>query len=403
MKTRSCWKLLLVIMLSSWIAFAETAPQSTSNYKDAAAQCETAIAERSKKIGDTYSTEVYRLKGQFQKEGDLEKAVVADKEWSRFLNQKSLGAGDIVEQPAELQQLQQKYAGMFAQVSQTVAQEQIEALNDIKKQFTRDGKLDEGMAVQQEIEKIKRRYLASAGDGSTGGSKRKAVDIVTQCEQAIRDRIATSQAQYVKELDALTKSYQAKGELESLFAVKNEHERFMNAGRIEDANIVQAPAELRQLQQQYKSLPEKLGQETALGYVKALEEQKKNLTVEGKLDEAMAVKKDIEKIQQRYSVEGEQPSVSKTIVGKWTVFTEKGIQDAAACRAEFTQDGRFILREPDQVDWSGTYQFINPERTKILRTCNNGATFTLTYDKQSDTWVQNGGWTYRRCGGYRKR
>ena len=201
---------LLILTLSPWTSFAQTAPQPTPNYKDAAAQCETAIAERTKKIGETYSSDVYRLKSQFQKEGDLEKAVVADKEWSRFLNQKSLGAGDIVEQPAELQQVQQKFASMFAQVSQTVAQEQIEALNDIKKQFTRDGKLEDGMAVQQEIEKIKRRYLASAGaEGSTSGGKAKQVDIVTRCEQAIRDRIATSQAQYVKELEALTKSYQA--------------------------------------------------------------------------------------------------------------------------------------------------------------------------------------------------
>ena len=313
------------------------------NYKDASTQCESAIAERTKKISDTYSSEVFRIKSQFQKEGDLEKAVAADKEWGRFVSQKTLGAGDVVEQPAELQQVQQKFVGMFFQVAQTVAQERIEVLTDIKKQFVRDGKLDEGMAVQQEIEKIKRRYVASASaEGSTGGGKGKAVDIVTQCEAEIRQKVITSQAQYAKELEALAKSFQAKGELENVFAVKNEQDRFMNSGRIEDANIVPSPEELRTLQTQYKALPEKIGQQTAKQYLTALEERKKNLTVEGKLDEAMSVKKDIEKIQARYSVEGggaESPNakIIKALVGKWRFKCSNGWEGVK----QFFPDGKW--------------------------------------------------------------
>ena len=340
MKTTRLVQLLLIAIATSSITFAQT-PSPSPTYKDSLTQCESAIVERSKKVSETYSSDVYRLKSQFQKEGDLEKAVAADKEWSRFLNQKSLTKGDVVDQPDELRQVQLKFADLLSQVSQTVAQERIEVLNDMKRQFTRDGKLDEGMAVQQEIDKIKRRYLAQAETAGTTGGQRKAVDIVTQCEQAIRDRIATSQAQYAKELEALMKSFQAKGELESLFAVKNERERFMNAGRIEDANIVQAPAELRELQQKYKALPERIGQETALGYVKALEEQKKNLTVEGKLDEAMAVKKDIEKIQARYSVEATKPRPPHMIVGKWLV--------ANLFTLTFTSDGHVFSRHPNPI------------------------------------------------------
>ena len=321
--------------------FAVTA-QSIPNYKDAASQCESAIADRTKKIGETYSSDIYRLKSQFQKEGDLEKAVAADKEWGRFVSQKTLGSGDIVEQPAELQQVQQKFVAMFSQVAQTVAQEQIEALNDIKKQFVRDGKLDEGMAVQQEIEKIKRRYLASvAAEGSNGGVRGKAVDIVTQCEAEIRQKVITSQAQYAKELEALAKSYQAKGELESVFAVKNEQDRFMNSGRIEDANIVPSPVELRNLQAQYKALPEQIGQQTAKQYLTSLEEKKKNLTVEGKLDEAMAVKKDIEKLQARYSVEATKPRPPHVIVGKWLV--------ADLFTLTITSDGHVFSRHPNPI------------------------------------------------------
>jgi len=78
-----------------------------------------------------------------------------------------------------------------------------------------------------------------------------------------------------------------------------------------------------------------------LGYVKALEEQKKNLTVEGKLDEALAVKKDIEKIQQRYNVasagaESQYAMVLRALVGKWkTSFTPSGTQGFYV----FTEDG----------------------------------------------------------------
>ena len=86
-----------ILFISIYASFAQTPPPS-STYKDSLTQCESAIVERSKKVSETYSSDVYRLKSQFQKEGDLEKAVSADKEWSRFLNQKSLTKGDVVDQ-----------------------------------------------------------------------------------------------------------------------------------------------------------------------------------------------------------------------------------------------------------------------------------------------------------------
>ena len=362
--------------------------QSIPNYKDAATQCDSAIAERTKKIGETYSSDIYRLKSQFQKEGDLEKAVAADKEWGRFVSQKTLGSGDIVEQPAELQQVQQKFVGLFSQVAQTVAQEQIETLNDIKKQFVRDGKLDEGMAVQQEIEKIKRRYLASVGaEGSSGGVRGKPFDIVTQCEAEIRQKVITAQAQYAKELEALAKSYQAKGELESVFAVKNEQDRFMNSGRIEDANIVPSPVELRNLQAQYKALPEQIGQRTAKQYLTSMEEKKKNLTVEGKLDEAMSVKKDIEKIQARYSVEVKSDSansiaaITRAMMGKWrvkfssgSVYTKEFLADGSVAENGTHSDwkwyiykDRVMIRRNSWPDWAEHYLFpIRPDGVSVI-------------------------------------
>jgi len=147
--------IILGLMIGVFIANAQVpTPQN------AVAQCETAIAERIKQVGDTYLAKLTKLKSQFQEAGDEEKGVATFKEWSRFLHEKTLSAEDIVEQPEELRQLQKQFISLFAQVPPTVAQEQIATLTDIQQQFIKDGKPDDGLAVQQVIEKIKQRYLA---------------------------------------------------------------------------------------------------------------------------------------------------------------------------------------------------------------------------------------------------
>ena len=331
-----------ILFICTCIAFAQT--NQPTSYKDAVAQCESAITEKTKAVGDTYRMEIIRLKNQFQKEGELEKALAIEKEWSRVFNEKTLTTVDIVEQPEELKQVQTKYVALFSQLSQTVVQDRIELLNDLKRQFTKDGKFDDAIAIKQEIEKLQKRYLSqTASDDKASGVAKKPVDIVTQCEQEIRSKIATALAQYAKELDALAKSFQAKGELEAIMVVKNEQERFKNAGRIDDANIVESPAELHDIQAKYKALPETIGQQTAKQFLTALEEKKKNLTVEGKLDEAMAVKKDIEKIQARYSVasESSNEAIIRVLLGVWNARCRGGYGSVY----EFLPDGKIYWHD----------------------------------------------------------
>lgn len=133
-------------------------------------------------------------------------------------------------------------------------------------------------------------------------------DLILQCEQTARTKVASSQASYGKELDDLKNSYQSKGELENLVAVKKEQDRFKKDGIIQEASIVKSPEALRKLQIRYKET----GQQVARQYLKELEAKKKALTVEGKVDLAMGFKDAIEKIQVQYAVAGALPTLQPT-------------------------------------------------------------------------------------------
>ena len=170
-----------------------------------------------------------------------------------------------------------------------------------------------------------------AADAQTSQS---VADFIIQCEQTAREKVASSQASYGKELDTLKSTYQSKGELENLLAVKNEQDRYKKDGLVLAAHVVQSPDGLRSLQTKYNTN----GRQAAQLYLTALETKKKSLTVEGKMDLAMGVKDAIEKIKQAYGVVGESPNadIVKVLVGKWRCKANnwKGI-------IEFFPDGKY--------------------------------------------------------------
>ena len=129
---------------------------------------------------------------------------------------------------------------------------------------------------------------------------------ITQCEEEIKQKVVPIQTQYAQELEALAQSYQAKGELGNVIAVKNEQDRFMNVRRIEGDNIVPSPEGLKKLQTKYKALTEQIEQQIAKRYLMSLEQQQKSLTIVGKLDSAMGINDAIEKIQQRYNIKSKE-------------------------------------------------------------------------------------------------
>ena len=121
--------------------------------------------------------------------------------------------------------------------------------------------------------------------------------------------VTNLQRQYVQSLIVLQKSFQEKGELESLLLVKKEQARFTLKGVINDADLSAAPPELQALQVSYRrdfaGIPVKKAKDilTIAGqYKKALTGIQVKLTKAGNLDAAIAVKKEAEGLDIRPEV-----------------------------------------------------------------------------------------------------
>lgn len=214
------------------------------NYAEAAEECGKAIERRKHELANQYSTDVWGLKQRFQKEGDLEKAIAADAEWSRSLARKPLTQEHLVESFPELANLQREYITLFSKVAETVATEFLQDLKKESSELAKAGKLADGQVLQQEIDTIKRLYLTGRDEKTRTGSKAEAKtesDAIAACEEAMRQKRVAAQAQYVGELEAMEKSFQAKGALEDLFATKAERERFMKTPILAEENLVETP------------------------------------------------------------------------------------------------------------------------------------------------------------------
>ena len=128
------------------------------------------------------------------------------------------------------------------------------------------------------------------------------------------------QAQYVGELEALEKSFQAKGALEDLFAAKAERQRFIETPLLVESNLVDKPELLRELQQKYLELQQGVSTKVAEEFIARLEQQKQAFTIEGKLEEAINAKQSAEKLSARFLTSGANASAKspeKMILGRW--------------------------------------------------------------------------------------
>ena len=61
--------------------------------------------------------------------------------------------------------------------------------------------------------------------------------------------------------------------------------------------------DLRKLQESFKRIFTETTRETVAKYIQNLEETKRKLTIEGKLDDAIAVKMQIDALKKKYSVQ----------------------------------------------------------------------------------------------------
>jgi len=82
-----------------------------------------------------------------------------------------------------------------------------------------------------------------------------------------------------------------------------------------------------------------------------------------------------------------------SVIGKWHPYRPDGNGHEDAIH-EIHQDGQFVVQ--GHPEWSGTYVFLNLERTKIKRLYKGGSSNILTYDKATDIITQDNGWAYSR-------
>ena len=302
-------------------------------YASAAADCDKAIAGKKSSLAESYSSEVWSLKQRFQNDGDLEKALAADKEWSRSIRREPLTPDDLVESPKELRTLQDAYVERQERVEQEVAADVVRDLEREAKEVAQAGNLTDGRVLQQEIDKIKRLYLSdtntkakrsATNESKAAAGKNNPEDPITACEEAIRQKRVAIQAQYVGELEALEKSFQAKGALEDVFAAKGERKRFMETPLLTEENLVETPDALLELQRKYLELQQTVTTSVAEEFIARLEQQKQALTIEGKLEEALKTKNNAQALAGRFLEVDDtakkrisRNSPEKLIIGRW--------------------------------------------------------------------------------------
>jgi hypothetical protein len=122
------------------------------------------------------------------------------------------------------------------------------------------------------------------------------------CDKEVQERIASSQEQYTIELASLEEIFQGRGELENLLAARSEKQRFDRLKSLENRDMVHEPQLLRALQDKYRGIFDKTTRDAVKDYLHTLEEAKRKLTIDGKLDDAISVKMQIDGIKKKYSI-----------------------------------------------------------------------------------------------------
>jgi hypothetical protein len=160
----------------------------------------------------------------------------------------------------------------------------------------------------------------------------------------VEDRIASvrrdSLGKYETALGDMQAQMQKAADLEGAIAVRNERARLTKEQALSEKNFVNEPKSLRALQQQTVGRMNDLVSSVVADSLPKLIEYKKQLTIDGKLDDALAVKQAIERLQNA------NVPISRTEAGS-IVTADSLIQSYGAdrARADKTYKGvRFVAR-----------------------------------------------------------
>jgi hypothetical protein len=249
--------------------------------------------------------------------------------------------------------------------------------------------------------------------------------------------------QYLQALNTLAKKFTKDGDLDKVLLVRQEIDRF-NKTKQAPEEAIQAPIELASLQAQAIRMPQSIeaGRRKQIGaatarHIDGLEELKKRLTQQGKIEDALKVNDEISVVKTRAESYAAQPVPQDSVAEKIASEEKKTSPETVAAVASETTSaatplepivrtvkkgnspiGKWLSHPPDMPDvklimalhedgrfdqdqesqeWGGTFKFLNDEHTKVERDCRNGSVFILEYNPSTDEMTQNDGAPYIRA------
>jgi hypothetical protein len=158
---------LLGVLVASgvfpWLSRAEDELATARNtYESALSQIETESSSKLKSWPAQYVKALKALQQKMQSSGDLDGWTAVNNEIERFKTDKRIRKSSIVSEPAELASLQSSYRDavekMTSEKNQGICRltkVYLSRLNGMKRNLTVAGKIDDALAVNAEIERVK--------------------------------------------------------------------------------------------------------------------------------------------------------------------------------------------------------------------------------------------------------
>ncbi|TFG87250.1 MAG: hypothetical protein E4H17_03510, partial [Gemmatimonadales bacterium] len=130
-------------------------------YEKALQEIEDTHATRTRSWPAAYTNALCGLQNRLQKSGDLDGWVLVKKEFDRFGRESALPPDVIVDEPAALTKLQLDYRAALdgchaerARNTKDLADKYLRRLNDLRKQYTVGGRMDDAILVHEEIKRV---------------------------------------------------------------------------------------------------------------------------------------------------------------------------------------------------------------------------------------------------------
>jgi len=203
----------------------------------------------------------------------------------------------------------------------TLCRSYVSDLTDIRKAYTRDGKMELAATVNTEIQRVQHlpQYIEANADPDTGftvssddGQKEVAdlrtafEDELAAAELAATQHVAQWPETYTAELTDLMDNFQRAGDYIGWESVRKELVRFDADRTIQSRHFITYPEELAALQRKYHQLRNDMRRNRAEQmiaitdkYVQELLNHQRKLTVEGQMETAALVQAEIKRVRLR--------------------------------------------------------------------------------------------------------